>query len=284
MRLRIFLAGLSFVAMLGCFGGANLPYVPNGTGGTSSFGMGGGGTSTISPGGTATFDIFVEEPGGADRPKSPRPVTLTAIGLPANTTPTFSVNPVTPTRPASRSILSVATTLAIPPGNYPFTVQGSDGVTTRTVACTLAVNTTVLRFLVAIEALDDNMSTQPGYPIDDPTANYRVSVTAPQGYTGNARLEWRFTEQNAPTQDDIIGVWHYGTEQSGGTLEYTIGPNNLTDSAECTLQRQRNLAMNGPYQIEFRVVPLSGAYTPEVATSTLNIFVSEGGTTIPRTR
>ncbi|MCC7435354.1 MAG: hypothetical protein IT363_11775 [Methanoregulaceae archaeon] len=282
MRLRILLAGLSIVAMLGCFGGANAPYVPNGGGGVSSFGLGGGGTSTISPGGTATFDIFVDEPGGDERPLTPRAVTLTAVGLPANATPSFSVNPVTPTRPASRSILSVSTPLAIAPGTYPFTVQGSDGVNTRTVSCSMVVNETAVRFLVTVEALDDQISNQPGYPTDDPTANYRVSVTAPQGYQGQARLEWRFTEQGSPTADDIIGVWHYGTEQSGGTLEFTIGPNNLTDSAECTLQRQRNMTLTGTFPMEFRVVPLVGGNAPEVATSTLTVFFSGIGTRIPK--
>jgi len=282
MRLRVFLAGLSIVAMLGCFGGANTPYVPNGTGGgVSSFGLGGGGTSTISPGGIATFDIFVDVP-TLDRPMSPRAVTLTAVGLPANATPSFSVNPVSPTRPATRSILSVSTPLAIAPGNYPFTVQGSDGVNTRTVSCTLVVSETVVRFLITVEALDDRMSNQAGYPIDDPTANYRVSVTAPQGYQGQARLEWRFTEQGSPTADDIIGVWHYGTEQSAGTLEYTIGPDNLTDSAECTLQRQRTLFNNNQFPVEFRIVPLGGGHAAEVAMSSLTVFFSEGGTTIPK--
>ncbi len=283
MRARAIFGWFAALVILGC-GGANVPYVPNGTGtgggGVSSFGLTGGGVQTVAPGGTATFDVFVGLGQTGDR--SPLNVTLTAQGLPANATPSFSVNPVTPSNPATRSVLTVVTTNAVVPGTYPFTIRGFDGVNARTVAATLTVTDPVGQFTVTIEALDARITNEPGYPTDDPTANYRVTVMAPQGYQGQARLEWRFTGQNAPTEADILGVWHYGTEQSGGTLEYTIGPDNLTDSAECTLQRQRNMTITGSYDVEFRVVALTGQGTSQSATSTLQVDQADGGPSRPR--
>jgi hypothetical protein len=284
MRARAVFGWIAAIVILGC-GGANTPYVPNGTGtggggGVSNFGMAGGGTQTVAPGEAATFNVLVSL--GVIEGRSPLNVTLTAQGLPANATPSFSVNPVTPTNPAAQSVLTVSTTADVLPGNYPFTIRGFDGVNARTVASTLIVTNPAPGFVISIEALDATITTEAGYPTDDPSANYRVNITAPQGYQGNARLEWRFTDQNAPTEADILGVWHYGLEQSGGTLEYTIGPSNLMDSAECTLQRQRNMTINGNYALEFRVVPLSGAFAAQTATSTLEVRVPDGGPSKPK--
>lgn len=283
MRARALVGWIAAIVILGC-GGANTPYVPNGTGtgggGVSNFGMGGGGTQTIAPGEVATFNVLVSL--GVIEDRSLLNVTLSTQGLPANATPSFSVNPVTPANPAAQSVLTVSTTAAVVPGNYPFTIRGFDGVNARTVASTLIVTNPASEFLIAVDDLDTTMTTEAGYPTDDPSANYRVRMTAPEGYQGNVRLEWRFTSPNAPTEDDILGVWHYGLEQSGGTIEITIGPNNLMDSAECTLQRQRNMTINGNYALEFRVVPLSGAFAAQTATSTLEVRLPDGGPSKPK--
>lgn len=275
MKIRAILGFVTALIVFGC-GGANTPYVPSGGntggGGTSNFSIFGGTTQTINPGGTATFDIFVGlgQTGGGRPSKAPLNVTLTAVGLPANATPSFSVNPVAPNDPARQSVLTVATTNAVVPGNYNFTVRGTDGVNTRTTSCTLIVNAPEGNFTVFIENLDPSMRVTG----EDNTANFRVSVAAPAGYQGNARLEWRFVDQIAPTQADLIGVWHYGTEQSANTLEYTIGAANENDSAECTFTRQRNMDLAGNYTVEFKVVPLAGGFAPATGTTTLSVFIN----------
>lgn len=275
MKIRTLLGLITALIVLGC-GGANTPFVPSGGntggGGTSNFSIFGGTTQTINPGGTATFDVFVGLGQTGGRPtKSPLNVTLSTVGLPANATPSFSVNPVTPNDPANRSVLTVTTTNAVVPGNYNFTVRGTDGVNTRTTTCTLTVNQLQGGFTVLVEALDPSMRVTG----DDNVANFNVNVTAPAGYQGNARLEWRFVDQIAPSQADMIAVWHYGAEQSTNTLEYTIGANNETDSAECTFTRQRNMDLAGNYTVEFRVVPLAAGFAPASATSTLNVFIND---------
>lgn len=287
MRAFAWLGALGLALVAGC-GGSTLPYVPaaggGGGGGVSNFSINGGGTQTVNPGGTATFNVGVGFAGqGPANPRTPLAVSLSTTGLPTHATPSFSPNPVVPNDPPAASVLTVTTNAQVAPGTYNFTISGTDGVNTRTLAATLTVRSQAERFLVTINTLDGEMTNQDGYPFgDDPSANYQVTVTAPEGYQGNARLEWRFVEQGAPTQDDILGVWHYGLEQSGTTLEYTVGPNNRTDSAECTLQRQRNMTITGVFRVEFRVVPLSGGLAPETTEAEVNIRLNEGGGARPR--
>lgn len=270
MKIRAILGFIAAVIVLGC-GGANVPYVPSGGGtggggGVSNFSLTGGSTQTVAPGGTAVFDVFVGTGQTGGLARSPLAVTLSAVGLPANASASFSLNPVTPTNPETRSVLSVGTT-GVAQGNYPFTVRGTDGVNTRTIACTLVVSNEAPAFTVFIESLDPQMVASG----NDDTANFRVSVAAPSGYQGNARLEYRFVEAGAPTQDDVIAVWHRGVEQSANTIEYTIGAANENDSAECTFSRQRNLNLLGTYRVEFKVVPLAGGFAPATGEALLEI-------------
>src|ERR671932_1919399 len=70
-------------------------------------------SATVAPGGSADYTVTVSRTGGFSDP-----VTLSASGLPAGATATFTPNP------ADSSTLTVATNSATPPGTYPLTITG----------------------------------------------------------------------------------------------------------------------------------------------------------------
>lgn len=242
--------------VIGACGGGGQPYVPNGPGGGGAFSLAGGGSQSVLPGATANYTFTVTQTGETGQASD---VTLSASGLPAGTTPTFTPNPVLPTVGGAQVGLAIATTTAVAVGSYPFTVTGNDGQTTRTASATLIVLGVVT---AQVEALDNWLTDEPGYPYgDDTSANYRVSVDAPAGYAGDVRLEWRFLDNPSPTGDDLQATWHYGLNSHDGTYTYTVGPGNLRDSAECTFTRKRNMPITGTFRVEFKVVPLVAGYT-----------------------
>ena len=69
-------------------------------------------------------------------------VSLTVAGLPANSSETFSLNPVTLTYPkTASSTLSVSTTNTTPVGTYTLTITGTSGSLTHSINVTLIVAT-----------------------------------------------------------------------------------------------------------------------------------------------
>lgn len=253
---RVF-ALLAAAIIIGACGGGGQPYVPDGVGGGGgAFSLTGGGSQSVLPGGIANYTFTVTRTGETGQAAD---VTLSASGLPTGTTPTFNPNPVLPTLGGAQVGLEVATTTAVAVGSYPFTVTGNDGATTRTASATLVVLGVVT---AQVEALDNWLTDEPGYPYgDDTSANYRVTVDAPTGYAGDVRLEWRFVDTPSPTGDDLLATWHYGLNSHEGSYTYTVGPGNLRDSAECTFTRKRNMPITGTFRVEFKVVPLVAGYT-----------------------
>jgi len=273
-KLALWVTGL--LVIFGC-GGSGAPYIPDDIGTPTTFTLTGGGTQTINPGQTATFgfQVFLGDLQG----RSPQPVTLTASGLPTGATPAFTPNPATPTTEGTDVTLQVTTTAAVAPGTYNFTINGNDGDTTRQSSATLVVNGPQTALTISVEGQDTQMSDENGYPYgDDDTANYVVSIEAPQGYAGDVRLEWRFVTSPG---GNIDGVWHYGEDQSPNTLTFRMDGDNLRDSAECTLTRTQQ-PNAGFYEIEFRVVPLVTGYAAATATSDLDIRDAEQLQTKPR--
>jgi len=117
-------------------------------------------SQTVPAGGTATYTVATAATSG-----SPGNVTLSASGLPAGATATFSPNPM----PAgSNSTLTVATSASTPDGNSTITVTGTAAGTTRTATAGLTVGTAppVTRY----EAENGTFST--GATVDSDHAGY----------------------------------------------------------------------------------------------------------------
>jgi polygalacturonase len=90
-------------------------------------------SQTVAPGGTATYTVNTATVSG-----SPGNIALSATGLPAGATATFSPNPV----PAgSSATLSIATDASTPNGTSAITVTGTAGSATHTASTSLTVGT-----------------------------------------------------------------------------------------------------------------------------------------------
>ncbi|RKR85795.1 peptidase inhibitor I9 [Micromonospora pisi] len=87
---------------------------------------------TVNPGQSATATVSTTTTVG-----SPQSVALSASGLPAGATASFS--PATVTSGGS-SALTISTTTATPPGTYPVTITGTGPVTTQATTYSLTVN------------------------------------------------------------------------------------------------------------------------------------------------
>lgn len=86
-------------------------------------------SATVAPGGSASYSVTISRTGGFSDP-----VTLSASGLPAGATATFTPNP------ADSSTLTVVTSAATPAGTYPLTITGAAGGTTHSTTSTLVVS------------------------------------------------------------------------------------------------------------------------------------------------
>lgn len=80
----------------------------------------------------AVYQINIGSVGGFNDP-----VTLSASGVPAGATATFSVNPVTP---AGTSVLTISNTASAAPGVYTITVDGTSTTGTKTSNVTLTIS------------------------------------------------------------------------------------------------------------------------------------------------
>ncbi|MEZ0072442.1 glycosyl hydrolase family 28 protein [Planotetraspora sp. GP83] len=90
-------------------------------------------SQTVTAGSSATYTVNTSTVSG-----SPGPITLSASGLPAGATATFSPNPVTP---GSSSTLTVATAASTPDGSSTLTVTGTASSQTHTATAGLTVGT-----------------------------------------------------------------------------------------------------------------------------------------------
>jgi polygalacturonase len=86
---------------------------------------------TVEPGSAATYTVQTQAVSG-----SPGNITLSASGLPAGATASFSPNPVAP---GATSTLTVSTAATTPEGTSALTVSGVSGGVTRTAGATLVV-------------------------------------------------------------------------------------------------------------------------------------------------
>ena len=122
------------------------------------------------PGGSTNYTIAVSPGTGFNGD-----VAFSVSGLPAGATRTFTPASV----PASGSTtLSVSTTSATPPGNYPLVITGSTAAINHTVAVTLIVNADF-----SISVAPSSLSITRGAK-----GNYAVTVSAGQGFTGTVNF------------------------------------------------------------------------------------------------
>ncbi|MFI6265781.1 S8 family peptidase [Micromonospora sp. NPDC051006] len=109
-----------------------LLYVVNGTPPANDFSVSVSPTSgSTAPGGSVTATV-----GTATTAGSAQSVSLSASGLPAGATASFSPSTVTS---GGSSTLTIATSASTPPGSYPVTITGSGAAGTRTASYTLTV-------------------------------------------------------------------------------------------------------------------------------------------------
>ena len=131
-------------------------------------------SATVPPGGSADYSVAVSRTGGFSDP-----VTLSASGLPAGATATFTPNP------ADSSTLTVATNSATPPGTYPLTITGTAAGTTHSTSSTLVVSQPA-----PAPAPDFSLAASPASQsiVRGRTASYSVSVSASNGFSGAVML------------------------------------------------------------------------------------------------
>lgn len=282
MKTKLICGFIALLVIFGC-GGAGGPYVPDNGGPGAAYTLGGTGTQTITQGQSADFHVSVLDKTGQinTKTKAPDPVTLSVSGLPNNSTSSFSTNPVPPTNPAADVTLTVQTQATTTAGTYTLTVVGDDGSSQQSTAFTLIVNAVAAGpFTLDVQTVDGTMTNGNGGGakglITDSTADYNVTVHAPAGYVGQARLEWRFVDQNAPSGNDVKGTWHFGQSQSADTLTYGINASNETDSAELTLNRVNSPIPTGDFGIEFKVIPLVNGFAPATRSAFLTVNFENG--------
>src|SRR3989441_738236 len=122
-------------------------------------------SQTVTQGGSTTYTVNISPSGGFTAA-----VSLSAGGLPAGTSASFSPNPAT-----ASSTMTVGTGAATPPGSYALTITGVSGTLTHTVSVTLAVN----------PAPDFSLSANPASQsvVQGAGTTYTVSITPSGGFT-----------------------------------------------------------------------------------------------------
>ena len=132
---------------------------------------------SVQRGQSASFTITVTPTGGFTGP-----VALTATGLPAGSTATFTPATVSVASTAAVTAALVVTTSATTPtGSDVFTVTGTSGSTKHTLDLTLVVSSPPPA--VAVSVTPATVTVAPGS-----AATYSVSVTRVNGYTGPVTL------------------------------------------------------------------------------------------------
>lgn len=288
MKTKILGSIIGLMVIFGC-GGSGSPYVPDtGNNNNTSFGIGSAtSTFTVVQGELATIplSVFITQ---NNQTRNSSPVNLSVEGLPNDSTATFSANPVTPTDAGTAVNLSVQTSNnaedraqvlnRTTPGSYNLTITGNNGTSTRTHTVQLIVQSANQNFSISVETLDGQMTNGPeqgdarNLIPDDINARYRVSIDAPESYRGMVRLEYRFTQTGAPSLADVIGNWYKGLEQSGETIVYNVTADNLRDSVELELVRQRFYIPAGNFLIEVRVIPDDNNFGGAVSVVNVNVI------------
>ncbi len=126
-------------------------------------------TQTVGAGQTATFNLSVKPVGAAFA----SPVTLSCAGAPANSTCSFTPDPVT-LNAAAAVALTIATSTTAAPGNSTITVTGVSGSLSHSTTLSLTIASS---FQLGI--------AQP-FPAADPGSQQTAKISVTPNYTGSA--------------------------------------------------------------------------------------------------
>ncbi|MCX7557571.1 S8 family serine peptidase [Xanthomonadaceae bacterium JHOS43] len=163
------------------------------------------------------------------------PVGLSALGLPAGASGSFSVNPVVPALPPANSMLSIATTSAVAGGSHGFLVEGVSGALTHSAAGTLKVDEAAPGAVSLSAPANDasDVATMPvlSWGAVSGAARYRVQVAVDAGFAAplvdevvtttshalttmlapNTRYYWRVMGENACGEGIASATYHFRT-------------------------------------------------------------------------
>jgi len=171
-------------------------------------------TRTVAKGASTTFTIYVNKVAGA-----PKPVLLSATGLPTGTSVSFSTNNV---NPDYTSTMSVTTTAATPTGSFTITIHGVSGSLTRTVTATLTVTA----------APDFNLEvTPPSLEINaGASGSATVTVSSLVGFSSAVTL----SALGLPSGVTAAFSVNPATPPAGGTVTSTLSLNVASGAATGT--------------------------------------------------
>jgi YD repeat-containing protein len=147
-------------------------------------------------------------------------VTLSASGLPAGATPSFSPNPVT--GGSGGSTLTITTTASLS-GNYAFTITGTSGTLTRNVGATLSVKNFTVSATPSSQIL--NKSTSVSYTIRINAVNGFNSTVTPSVATLPAHVSATWNPTTVTSYTNGVGTT---TLTLTSTATITSGTTNMT--------------------------------------------------------
>jgi hypothetical protein len=192
------------------------------------------GSASVVAGGSASYTVTVSRTGGfAD------PVTLSATGLPAGSTATFTPNP------ADSSTLTVATSSATPAGTYPLTITGTAAGTAHSTSSTLVVTQPP-----PPPAPDFSLTAAPASQsiVRGGTASYTVSISPSNGFSGAVTLavsglpagSTASFSANPTSSTSILGIaTTSGTKPGTYTVTVSGTAGSLFHTTAVTLQVRR---------------------------------------------
>ena len=173
-------------------------------------------TRTVSAGMATTFTVTVGGTGGFNGS-----VSLSATGLPAGTTATFSANPVAAGGSATLTLQSAAST---PSGNKTITVTGASGSLTHSTSVTLTVTAPTPPSDFTVSVSPASQGTAPGSSV-----SYTVTVAAVNGFTGSVSLDVSGLPANASKTFTPASI------SGGGTSTLKVSTTAGTPTGSSTL-------------------------------------------------
>ncbi|MGY0231952.1 proprotein convertase P-domain-containing protein [Longispora urticae] len=209
---------------------------------------------SVDPGGTATTTVNTTVTNGAAQS-----VTLSASGLPAGATASFSPGTVTS---GGSSTLSIATTTATAPGTYTVTVAGDGTVADRTTSYSLTVNGPA--GCAATNPTDvtivDNATVESSVTISGCSGNAgatsTVAVNIVHTYIGDLVV-------NLVAPDGSAYILHNGTGGSADNINQTYTVNLGGEVANGTWKlRVQDTASNDVGKIDTWTLTLTGGVPP----------------------